>query len=249
MQSKLLRAIQERAVRAVGATTEVPVDVRILSATHKDLQAEVQASRFRQDLFYRLNVIQITLPALRERLEDLPQLSQRILERIARESGLSPTPELSLSTQSALLQYRFQGNVRELENMLHRAVALSNHATLEPEDLGLTQATPTLDVRDASTPDERTPAVDAEKASEPASHSPGPAALPTDLAQHLDQVEREILVLALEKHRLNRTAAGASLGLSLRQMRYRMARLGVQVNEQGVVLGERFDPEADPDPA
>lgn len=249
MQSKLLRAIQERAVRAVGATTEVPVDVRILSATHKDLQAEVQASRFRQDLFYRLNVIQITLPALRERLEDLPQLSQRILERIARESGLSPTPELSLSTQSALLQYRFQGNVRELENMLHRAVALSNHATLEPEDLGLTQAMPALDVRDASTPDERTRAAEAEKPAEPASHSPVAATLPADLAQHLDQVEREILVLALEKHRLNRTAAGASLGLSLRQMRYRMARLGVQVNEQGVVLGERFDPEADPDPA
>lgn len=249
MQSKLLRAIQERAVRAVGATAEVPVDVRILSATHKDLQAEVQVSRFRQDLFYRLNVIQITLPALRERLEDLPLLSQRILDRIARESGLSTVPELSMATQSALLQQRFPGNVRELENLLHRAVALSNHPLLEPEDLGLALSTSSVDLAELAARDSQALAHDAAPASPTDSQvQPVPAPLPTDLANHLDQVEREILVQALEKHRLNRTAAGASLGLSLRQMRYRMARLGVQVSDQGVVLGERFDPDADTEP-
>ncbi|MGQ0599905.1 sigma-54-dependent transcriptional regulator [Aquabacterium sp.] len=235
MQSKLLRAIQERAVRAVGATQEVHVDVRIISASHKDLQAEVHAGRFRQDLFYRLNVIQITLPALRERLEDLPMLSQRILERIAHESGMPGVPQLSLAAQSALLSHRFPGNVRELENLLHRAVALSTQHILEPEDLGLLTPAPSLEN------------VEVEVAAP--IHLPGApqadAPLPSDLVAHLDQIERDILVQALEKHRLNRTAAGASLGLSLRQMRYRMARLGVQVNDQGIVLGERFDPDAD----
>jgi len=235
MQSKLLRAIQERAVRAVGATQEVHVDVRIISASHKDLQAEVHAGRFRQDLFYRLNVIQITLPALRERLEDLPMLSQRILERIAHESGMPGVPQLSLAAQSALLSHRFPGNVRELENLLHRAVALSTQHILEPEDLGLLTPAPSLEN------------IEVEVAAP--IHLPGApqadAPLPSDLVAHLDQIERDILVQALEKHRLNRTAAGASLGLSLRQMRYRMARLGVQVNDQGIVLGERFDPDTD----
>lgn len=239
MQSKLLRAIQERAVRAVGATQEVQVDVRIVSASHKDLQAEVHAGRFRQDLFYRLNVIQITLPALRERLEDLPLLSQRILERIAHESGMTGVPQLSLAAQSALLSHRFPGNVRELENLLHRAVALSTQHILEPEDLGLAPPAPSLEKIE----------VEVAAPIHATGLSPAEAPLPTDLVAHLDQIERDILVQALEKHRLNRTAAGASLGLSLRQMRYRMARLGVQVSDQGVVLGERFDPDADTDQA
>ncbi|MFT3856441.1 MAG: sigma-54 dependent transcriptional regulator [Aquabacterium sp.] len=253
MQSKLLRAIQERAVRAVGATAEVQVDVRVISATHKDLQAEVLAGRFRQDLFYRLNVIQITLPALRERLDDLPLLSQRILERIAHDAGAAAVPQLSLAAQSALMSHRFPGNVRELENLLHRAVALSNGQQLEPEDLGLAPSSPPAldDVEAHARPDEFTDDASAPvqpAAPHPASAPGEPAAavpLPSDLVSHLDQVERDILVQALEKHRLNRTAAGASLGLSLRQMRYRMARLGVQVTDQGVVLGERFDPDAD----
>lgn len=245
MQSKLLRAIQERAVRAVGATQEVLVDVRIISATHKDLQAEVLAGRFRQDLFYRLNVIQITLPALRERLEDLHQLSQRILERIAHESGHGSVPQLSLAAQSALLSHRFPGNVRELENLLHRAVALSGHHTLEPEDLGLSQPEPSQ----APLTNEMPPIGSISVSNEPPTlhEQPLKTVLPTDLVTHLDQIERDILVRALEHHRLNRTAAGASLGLSLRQMRYRMARLGVQVTDQGIVLGERFDPDADTD--
>ena len=253
MQSKLLRAIQERAVRAVGATAEVHVDVRVISATHKELSAEVLAQRFRQDLFYRLNVIQITLPPLRERLEDLPILCQHVLERIAQQSGTAPAPTLSTDALSALLRHPFPGNVRELENMIHRAVALSNHSTLSPEDLGLptlsrdpvsvgvnalTAPTPTPTLQPTSTAGQ-TPADTGAAAVAPR--------LPSDLVSHLDEVEREILVRALEKHRLNRTAAGASLGLSLRQMRYRMARLGVHVSEQGVTLGERFDPDADVD--
>jgi len=250
MQSKLLRAIQERAVRAVGATAEVHVDVRVISATHKELSAEVLAQRFRQDLFYRLNVIQITLPPLRERLEDLPLLCQHVLERIAQQSGTAAASTLSTDALSALLRHPFPGNVRELENMIHRAVALSNHSTLSPEDLGLpalSRDPVSVSVNALTTPTP-TPTSSAEQAH---TATEGAAALaprlPSDLVSHLDEVEREILVRALEKHRLNRTAAGASLGLSLRQMRYRMARLGVHVSDQGVTLGERFDPDADVD--
>jgi two-component system response regulator PilR (NtrC family) len=251
MQSKLLRAIQERAIRVVGATAETPVDVRVLSATHKDLQAEVLAGRFRQDLFYRLNVIQIALPALRDRLEDLPLLSQRILEKIAIESALPHAPQLDAAAQQTLLRHRFPGNVRELENLLHRAVALSNHHMLEAADLGLTDDQSwrqDADILSAAIPE---PSIQAayppipQRTPTEAWPEPVDLPLPCDLAAHLDRVERDILIQALEKHRLNRTAAGASLGLSLRQMRYRMARLGVQVTDQGLVLGERFDPDAD----
>jgi two-component system response regulator PilR (NtrC family) len=267
MQSKLLRAIQERAVRAVGATTESPVDVRVLSATHKDLPTEVQAGRFRQDLFYRLNVIQVRLPALRERLADLPELCERILARIAQEAQLDPAPQLGSSALSSLLAYHFPGNVRELENLLHRAVALSNQHVMEAEDIGLLDILSPGTEFGASPTAATVPADHAGHRAAPSSSQPAPPAtqmanssreaapfidtpsapLPTDLAAHLDQVEREILVRALEKHRFNRTAAGQSLNLSLRQMRYRMARLGVLVTDQGLVLGERFDPDADPD--
>ncbi|MBC7701755.1 sigma-54 dependent transcriptional regulator [Aquabacterium sp.] len=249
MQTKLLRVIQERAVRPVGAVAEVPVDVRIISATHKDLAAEVAAKRFRQDLFYRLNVIQIPLPALRERLEDLPSLCLRILERIASESGLSAVPQLGRTGLVALLNHPFPGNVRELENILHRAVTLSGHQLIEADDLGFPNASPHTN-EDIFTPGAFAqvaiisghPATPHKALAAPAPQAPP---LPSDLVTHLDQVERDILVLALEKYRLNRTAAGASLSLSLRQMRYRMARLGVKVTDQGIVLGERFDPEAD----
>jgi two-component system, NtrC family, response regulator PilR len=239
MQSKLLRVIQERAVRAIGTTAEIPVDVRLLSATHKDLQAEVLAGSFRQDLFYRLNVIQIALPPLRERREDLPLLAQRILERLARESGLDKAPHLNDLALLTLQRYAFPGNVRELENMLQRALALSNHAELSPEDLGLSAPSDAdillpLGLQDAPL---HTDDAVAQPWPEPAAIAL-PVPLPADLVTHLDQVERDILVRALNHHRLNRTAAGASLGLSLRQMRYRMARLGVQVNDQGIVFGQ-----------
>jgi two-component system response regulator PilR (NtrC family) len=254
MQSKLLRAIQERAVRPVGAVMELPVDVRILSASHKNLSAEVQAGRFRQDLFYRLNVIEITLPALRERLQDLPLICQQVLKRIALESGMAHEPTLSASAMLALYGHGFPGNVRELENILHRAIALSAGHLIEAEDLGLS----------ASSPTPATPTPHAAPAPQsyllpahtpPQAHSPSrPAAagastdpLPSDLASYLDHIEQDILIRALEKHRLNRTAAGASLGLSLRQMRYRMERLGVQVSGDGVSVGPQIDPDADPD--
>jgi two-component system response regulator PilR (NtrC family) len=250
MQSKLLRAIQERAVRPVGAVAELPVDVRIVSASHKNLGAEVQATRFRQDLYYRLNVIQIALPPLRERLDDLPLICEQVLQRIAAESGLSEVPRLMPSALSTLLQHPFPGNVRELENLLHRAVALSAGHAIEAEDLGLNAGSSSAFTK---------PDVDVSTAPNPAtaelplptlicSTADKPAQLPADLVSHLDQIEQDILVRALEQHRLNRTAAGSSLGLSLRQMRYRMARLGIQVSAQGIETGERSVSDGDIDP-
>ena len=137
MQSKLLRSIQERSVRPVGAVSEQPVNVRILSATHKDLGAEVIAGRFRQDLYYRLNVIQIRVPPLRERIEDLPAISERVLKRIAGDAGVSPAPRLTRAALAHLSRYVFPGNVRELENLLHRAVALTTGEAIDVVDLGL----------------------------------------------------------------------------------------------------------------
>ena len=230
MQSKLLRAIQERAVRPVGAVSEQPVNVRLLSATHKDLGAEVHAGRFRQDLYYRLNVIQIRVPPLRERLEDLVPISECVLERIAQDAGVSPPPRLTREALALLGRYPFPGNVRELENLLHRAVALSGADTIDVADLGLASPgvadEPMADVElPMARPHDEAVVFAAAARAPVAAEEP----LPHDLAAHLDEVEREILVRALERYRFNRTAAGASLGLSLRQMRYRMARLGVNV--------------------
>jgi len=217
MQSKLLRVIQERAVRPLGAVNEQPVNVRVLSATHRDLGAEVQAGRFRQDRFYRLNVIRIVVPPLRERLADVPAICSAVIERIARDAGVSPVPTLEPEALQDLLRHDFPGNVRELENLLHRALALAAGTVITHADLGL----PDEIIAGDAVP---VPSAAAEPA--PAQPEP-PAALPSDLAAYLDAVERDILQRALERHRYNRTAAGASLGLSLRQMRYRMARLGV----------------------
>ena len=241
MQSKLLRAIQERSVRPVGAVAESPVDVRLLSATHKDLGAEVHAGLFRQDLYYRLNVIQIRVPPLRERLEDLMTVSERILERLARDAGVSPPPRLTRDALVHLARYPFPGNVRELENLLHRAVALSGGEELDVYDLGLPESVFT----DTAAQELESPADAAaiETAVEAARRAQIPAEepLPNDLARHLDEVERDILVRALERHRFNRTAAGISLGLSLRQMRYRMARLDVNVGGDSAVIGVAGD--------
>jgi two-component system response regulator PilR (NtrC family) len=221
MQSKLLRVIQERSVRPIGAVTEAPINVRVLSATHKDVATEVQTGRFRQDLFYRLNVIQIRVPPLRERVDDLEPICAALLERIARDAGVSPPPTLSREAVARLARYAFPGNVRELENLLHRAVALSGSDVIASEDLGLAD-----DVFIETDHAE----LDARIAEAVAATVPSSApSLPGDLVAHLDDVERDILTRALERHRFNRTAAGASLGLSLRQMRYRMARLGVVV--------------------
>ena len=242
MQSKLLRAIQERCVRPLGATAEVPCNARIISATHRDLSADVQAGRFRQDLFFRLNVIHIPVPPLRERLEDLASLCADILGRIAAEAGVQPTPGVTRDALLHLGSYSFPGNVRQLENMLHRALALSGADMIGTEELGGAQA---LVLDSAAAPLETlgrwTPEAFAGRQAvasglPPVAPAPASAAVPTilpsDIAAYLDGVERSILEQALTRHRFNRTAAGASLGLSLRQMRYRMARLGIGVDTE-----------------
>ena len=252
MQSKLLRAIQERSVRPLGATAEVACNARIVSATHRDLPAEVEAGRFRQDLFFRLNVIHIPVPPLRVRLVDLGPICADILERISAEAGIRPTPRISDKALEYLATLAFPGNVRELENLLHRAMALSGADLIGKEELSGPED-PTAGAGTGSLP---RPVLTAQggaslgKAAAPAqvpAHQPGQAApalplpplppgLPADLASYLDAVEKFILERAPVNHRFNRTAAAASLGLSLRQMRYRMARLGVGVEVEGADL-------------
>ncbi len=261
MQSKLLRVIQERAVRPVGAVAEVPTNVRLVSATHRDLGQEVLAGRFRQDLFYRLNVIRIGIPALRERMSDLPGICAHALARIARDAGVTPVPALTPQALQQLLAYRFPGNVRELENLLHRALALASGPDIGADELGLTSEmlhdsgfdsgfmalttppeladSPPADVAPAASLPVSRPGNAPTTGLQNAPLSGPPSPLPTDLASYLDDVERHILERALDRFRYNRTAAGASLGLSLRQMRYRMARLGI-----GAAEGERNDPAA-----
>lgn len=209
MQSKLLRAIQERVVRPLGSSQEDAVDVRIVSATHKELGTEVQAGRFRQDLYYRLNVIVIAVPPLRERREDLPELCEALLARICSESGFS-VPHLGAPVLEQLCMLPFQGNVRELENLLHRAVALGDGRELEL-DAPLARST------------ESTPTA-----------APG-VGVPDDLQAYMDAQEREILCKVLDETGFNRTAAAARLGLSLRQIRYRIARLGIALPDHEVL--------------
>ena len=216
MQAKLLRAIQERCIRPIGSPQEESVDVRIISATHKDLALEVQAGRFRQDLYYRLNVIQIVIPALRERREDLPALCAVLLRRIALESGIA-VPMLSDAMLEHLALDPLPGNVRELENLLHRAVALSEEDELRIEPS--MQPTPSQHA--------------ALMAADPTSADTDLIRIPSDLQGHLDAAEREILIQTLRETGFNRTAAAARLGLSLRQMRYRIARLHINVPNQG----------------
>jgi two-component system response regulator PilR (NtrC family) len=213
MQSKLLRAIQERCVRPVGSTQEMPVDVRIISATHKDLPSEVTAGRFRQDLFYRLNVIDILIPPLRDRREDLAALCHALLTRIADEAQIS-VPDMATGTLEQLSQLPLLGNVRELENLLHRALALCDGEALRLDDIHTAPSS-------APTPLDTHPVAHHNATDE--------IALPTDLQRHLDQQEREILVKTLQETGFNRTSAASRLGLTLRQIRYRIARLKIDV--------------------
>ncbi|MCX7170782.1 MAG: sigma-54 dependent transcriptional regulator [Proteobacteria bacterium] len=205
MQVKLLRTIQEKRVRKVGATGEEAVDVRIICATHQDLKALVEQSRFRQDLFYRLDVIEVRMPALRECREDIPLLARHILERLANAAGL-PVPRLAPGALAALDEYPFPGNVRELENVLERALALLAGDTIELADLHLAAA--------AAAPCE------AELADVQPQERLG-------LQEHLDQVEKQVILDALKKTRFNRTAAAKLLGVTFRSLRYRMQRLGL----------------------
>ncbi|WP_312959691.1 sigma-54-dependent transcriptional regulator [Stutzerimonas nitrititolerans] len=202
MQVKLLRAIQEKAVRAVGGAVEIAVDVRILCATHKDLASEVAAGRFRQDLYYRLNVIELRVPPLRERREDIALLADNMLRRLAQECGDSPA-RLQPEALAKLQSYRFPGNVRELENMLERAYTLCEGDVIKASDLRLADAPGATDGGDAS------------------------LAQIDNLEDHLEEVERKLIMQALEETRWNRTAAAQRLGLSFRSMRYRLKKLGL----------------------
>jgi two-component system response regulator PilR (NtrC family) len=224
MQVKLLRAIQERRVRKVGASNEEPVDVRIVSATHQDLAALVANGRFRQDLYYRLNVIDVRVPPLRDRLEDVPRLAATILQRIAERTGAAAA-RLSPAAIAALQAYRFPGNVRELENILERAVALAQDDVLMADDLVL----PGSEV-DLAIDAEPVPADDAGPvASEaPAAQFSVVDGVPTSLPSYLDSLEREAIRRALERTRYNRTAAAQLLGITFRQLRYRMQRLAIK---------------------
>lgn len=214
MQAKLLRAIQERVVRPIGGTQEVPVNARIVSATHKDLAAAVVAGDFRQDLYYRVNVIDIAVPALRDRMDDLPELVQHLLQRISLANG-EICPKASAEFLSHLRALPLKGNVRELENLLHRAVALSDGESLSVDaitsDPGLAQV--------------------GQGKGRGAEANAMPSELPRDLQAHLDEQEKAILLKALQDTGFNRTAAAAKLGINLRQIRYRMARLGIDAHE------------------
>jgi two-component system response regulator PilR (NtrC family) len=223
MQSKLLRSIQERSVRPLGSTQEETVDVRIVSATHRDLAADVLAGRFRQDLYYRLNVIEIVIPPLRERREDLPALCAALLTRIAHESGVKP-PALTERALSTIASHPLTGNVRELENLLHRAVALSDGDELHVECAASTAEA--FGTRPAP-PAPPAPVIEVPSGTQAASGPTPCATLPNDLQAWLDQQEREILVRALREANFNRTATAARLGISLRQIRYRIARLNI----------------------
>lgn len=208
MQVKLLRAIQEKRVRRVGATQEEPVDVRIISATHHNLAALTESGRFRRDLFYRLNVIELVMPPLRECRDDVPLISARILERLARQSGLEPRA-LSAEALAALMAYDFPGNVRELENILERAMALSAGATIELADLRL----------------------DPGRGEEPAGAAAEGSARQEPLPAYLDRLEREAILAALARTGFNRTAAAKLLGVTFRSLRYRMQRLAIREPE------------------
>jgi two-component system response regulator PilR (NtrC family) len=208
MQVKLLRAIQEKAVRPIGAQQELPTDVRILSATHKDLGEQVQAGLFRQDLYYRLNVIQLPVPPLRDRREDIPMLAEHCLEKLARENK---QPELTLDEGALqnLCAYGFPGNVRELENILERATTLCENRNITVADLQLP----------AGAEEQELPDTELAAATEP-------GAVPLDA--YMDEIEKDALLKALEQTRYNKTAAARLLGITFRALRYRLKKLGLE---------------------
>ncbi len=209
MQVKLLRVIQEKAVRPIGGRAEINVDVRILSATHKDLASLVDEGLFRQDLFYRINVIELRMPGLRERPEDIPELAEFLLQRISNTWEMRP-PIIAEDAMEALKEYGFPGNVRELENVLERAMTLCEDDVIRATDLQLTD-----DVRTSS----------------PGISMPTPAEGPpanVGLEAFIDDVERNAITKALEETRYNKTAAAKKLGITFRALRYRLKKLEME---------------------
>jgi two-component system response regulator PilR (NtrC family) len=215
MQVKLLRAIQEKSVRPVGAAAEEALDVRIISASHRDLAAMVSEGEFRQDLFYRIHVIELSMPPLRARREDIPVMIDHVLERLSQRSG-EPKPKLDREALKALYEHHFPGNVRELENMLERATALCEDHTIRIGDLGLAGKPP----------------------QQAASVLPT-AALEQGLETYLADVERQAILSALENSRWNRTAAAKALGISFRALRYRLEKLDLdEIGDEADAQGQ-----------
>ncbi|TCO74858.1 sigma-54-dependent transcriptional regulator [Chromatocurvus halotolerans] len=215
MQVKLLRAIQEKTIRPVGSSEETGTDIRLLSATHKDLTGEVEAERFREDLYFRINVIGLKVPALRERLDDIPRLATTLLQRIASDMGIS-APVLQPAAIDRLQAYHFPGNVRELENILERALALAEGSELTADDLQL-QAAP------------RAPG--GQQLNRRRDDRDRLQAVAGDLPGYMDSIEREVLGAALERYQWNRTEAASALGISFRSLRYRLKKLGLDQSD------------------
>jgi two-component system, NtrC family, response regulator PilR len=211
MQVKLLRVVQEKAVRPVGEAREESVDIRILSATHKSLADLVAQGLFREDLYYRINVIELRVPALRERSADIPEIAEAIFERLARRAGIA-APHISAEAIEALQAYAFPGNVRELENVLERALTLSTGAEITADHVRL---------RSAARPAAADPAA-------PGTTAPTAAEAGAALGTHLESIERDAIIKALEKTRYNKTAAAKLLGMSFRALRYRIKKLGIE---------------------
>jgi two-component system response regulator PilR (NtrC family) len=215
MQVKLLRVIQEKTVRPIGEQREMPTDVRVLSATHKSLADLVSQGRFREDLYYRINVIEIRVPPLRDHADDIPELAAAMLRRLSARLGVA-APEISAEARAALQHYSFPGNVRELENILERAIALSAPGTIALRDLQLRPNVAAATESETSKVPAAEPAVSNSAETVPA------------LGDQLEHMEREAIIKALEQTRYNKTAAARLLGMSFRALRYRVKKLGIE---------------------
>jgi two-component system response regulator PilR (NtrC family) len=221
MQVKLLRVIQEKSVRPVGSQTEIPTDVRILSASHKNLADEVSRRNFRQDLYYRINVIELDVPSLRQRQDDIAELSEEILLRIAEDNYVSPVPTLSPEALQALCEYPFPGNIRELENILQRAVTLCENGVVSVQNLDLQNGSALPSVTTS-------PRVLDSPMYNPEAAFSLPHGEGFSLENHLEAIERKAIERALEESRWNKTAAAQRLGMSFRSLRYRMKKLNME---------------------
>ena len=260
MQVKLLRAIQEKKVRVVGGTAEEAVDVRIISATHKNLNTMMEKGEFRQDLYYRLNVIQLKMPPLRERAEDIPELTERLLKKLSAAQGIH-VPQIAPEARAHIQQLMFPGNVRELENMLERALALCDGETITIEDLSmedmplLTERRYPLDSIPSDSDNDGALPIQANTISPvaapntsqsyAAADSGNAPMLPKDLnlSDYLEDIEKRTILQALEKTNNNKTAAAKLLGISFRTLRYRLSKLGLS-KEQEHEIDDSDDEEA-----